>query len=76
MSDQTLRRRLTQYARLFCGTVLLRDCPKLTRSFNGVQALEARLRSLHMGLGLLLRNMTPLPSTSAAGSPMPHFESW
>ncbi len=47
MADQTLHRRLTQYARLFCGTVLLRDCRKLTRSFDGVQALEARLRSLH-----------------------------
>lgn len=47
MSDQTLHHRLTQYARLFCGTVLLRDCPELTRSFDGVQALEARLRSLH-----------------------------
>ncbi len=47
MSDQTLHQRLTQYARLFCGTVLLRDCRKLTRSFDGVEALEARLRSLH-----------------------------
>ncbi len=47
MSDQTLHRRLTQYARLFCGTVLLRDCQKLTRSFDGVQALEARLQLLH-----------------------------
>ncbi len=47
MADQTLHRRLTQYARLFCGTVLLRDCRKLTKSFDGVQALEARPRSLH-----------------------------
>ncbi len=50
MSDQTLHHRLTQYARLFCGTVLLRDCQELTRSFDGVQALEARLRSLHRSL--------------------------
>lgn len=47
MPDQTLHERLTQYARLFCGTVLLRDCPNLTRSFNGAQDMEARLRSLH-----------------------------
>lgn len=44
---QRLRERLTQYARLFCGTVLLRDCAKLTRSFGGVKALEARLQLLH-----------------------------
>lgn len=47
MGDRTLRRRLTTYARLFCGTVLLRDCSTLTRSFDGVQAIESRLRSLH-----------------------------
>lgn len=44
---QRLRERLRQYARLFCGTVLLRDCAKLTRSFDGVKALEARLQLLH-----------------------------
>lgn len=52
MSDQTLHHRLTQYARLFCGTVLLRDCQELTRSFDGVQALEERLRALHRSLSV------------------------
>lgn len=47
MADRKLQGRLTQYARLFCGTVLLGDCAELTRSFDGVEALEARLRSLH-----------------------------
>lgn len=47
MEDRRLRDRLRQYARLFCGTVLLRDCPGMTRSFHGVQELEARLQSLH-----------------------------
>ena len=36
-----------QYARLYCGTVLLRDCSELTGSFGGVKALEARLQLLH-----------------------------
>lgn len=47
MADRRLLGRLTQYARLFCGTVLLQDCSELTSSFDGVEALEARLRSLH-----------------------------
>lgn len=36
-----------QYARLYCGTVLLRDCSELTGSFGGVKALDARLQLLH-----------------------------
>jgi len=42
MSGQRLRDRLTQGARLFCGTVLLRYCPNLTQSFNGMQEAADR----------------------------------
>lgn len=59
MADRKLRDRLTQYARLFCGTVLLRDCPTLTQSCKEVKQLEARLRSLNRSRSVIVEYDVP-----------------